>query len=741
MGTTPRIEVEETVRTSWLNACDLIVVDSLAALQQMVEELQAHPIICFDTETTGLRVIDDQVVALQFCGDGRRAFFVPTAMLDPQFKNLPIAEVVRLCGPLWSKGFVGHNLGFDWKMMSRYGVDFHIHADTLLMSKLYDVYASAALKDLAKGHLQLDEVITFKSLFPAKVKKEQRRFDVVEYARAVPYACQDVLAGWRLYHAFEPKLDRSHFIFQLEHDCIKPLAEMEILGVQLNREQIATATLEAERMMAEQLAFIEAAAGRPVALSKPKDVAALLYNELKLPVLKSSEKTNAPSTDAATLKMLQGQHPVVDAILQYREAEKIKVGFLDPLPEFVQADGCIHTQYNQYGAVSGRLSSKEPNLQQVPKERGKSNDALRAAVRSSILPPPGFVGFLDIDYSQIEYRLFASLSGDRGLLEAFEKNIDVHVQTAAVMFKKTIEEAKADKNLRQRGKSLNFMAIYGGSKYKLAEMVGCSVDEAEQLLADYWKTLGTAARYVEAIKARARGTGYTETFFGRRRAVPGINSRERKDRAAAEREAVNTAVQGTAADLIKMAIVRAYKALREAGLKSRQVLTVHDELVVAHHPDDDLDEVASVMQWAMEISMPGWCEMISEPGYGPDWNSIQDFAYPNRRAAGETHAPAVPPPAARQPTESIMTASPPISAEDALTVVLSPAIDDALLTQLAAAFQERPGPSTLFLEVGKTRLRARQGVTVDRRFLLQLRAEGLTYRIAPQLEQRLTRTP
>jgi DNA polymerase I len=731
-------EVHEVVEASWLKSCDLQVIDSYQGLEAMVVDLIDCEVICFDTETTGLRVIDDEVVALQFCGDGTRAYFVPVAMLDQKFTNLNISEVVRICQPLWKKGFVGHNLGYDWKMMVQYGADFEIRDDTLLMSKLYDVYDSAALKDLSKKHLGLDEVITFKSLFPPKVKKEQRRFDVVSYEQAVPYACQDVIVGWKLFHWFAPKLDRSHFIYQLEHDCIKPLAKMELLGVQLNQEQIAAATLEAEKMMAEQLAFIEQAAGRPVALSKPKDVGRLLYDELKLPVLKSSDKTGAASTDAATLKALQGKHPVVDAILLYREADKIKVGFLDPLPTFVQKDGCIHTQYNQYGAVSGRLSSKEPNLQQVPKERGKSNDALRAAVRSSILPPPGYVGFLDIDYSQIEYRLFASLSGDRGLLEAFEKGIDVHVQTAAVMFGKTIEEVKADKNLRQRGKSLNFMAIYGGSKYKLAEMVGCTVDEAEQLLNDYWKTLGTAAKYVELIKAKARGTGYTETFFGRRRAVPGINSRDRKEKSSAEREAVNTNVQGTAADLIKMAIVRADRILEAKGLKSRLVLTVHDELVVAHHADDDLDDVASAMQWAMEISMPGWCEMTSEPGYGTDWNSIEDFKYPNRREHGESNPCKlieVSPPAS-----SVMTASPPITDDEAITVHVSKSMADDYMERLARSFIERPGTTTLFLQYGEKRFRAYQGVQIDRRFLLQLRVEGLVYEVSEGLSRRLTKS-
>jgi DNA polymerase I len=707
-----------------------MVIETLAEVEAMVDDLISAPNICFDTETTGLRVIDDQVVALQFCGDNDSAYFISTGMMDSRFRNLPMHEVARLCRPLWDKGLLGHNLGFDWKMMQKYGVDFEIFADTYIMAKLYNVYDSAALKDLVKAHLGLDEVISFKSLFPAKVKKAQRRFDVVEFDRAVPYACQDVIAGLRLYHHLGGFIDSSHFIYQLELATIKPLARMELLGVRLDQEQIAAATSEAERIMAEQVAFIDAAAGRPVHLTKPRDIARLLYDELKLPVLKRSEKTQAASTDAATLKNLAGSHAVVDAILQYREAEKIKVGFLDPLPGFVQKDGCIHTQYNQYGAVSGRLSCKEPNMQQVPKERGKSNDALRNAVRASILPPPGFIGFLDIDYSQIEYRLFASLSQDPGLMEAFHRGIDVHQQTAAIMTGTPV--AEVDKNLRQKGKAINFMAIYGGSKFKLAEMIGCTVEEADEMLKDYWKKLPAAAKYCGGVKARSRSVGYCETYFGRRRPLPKINSNSWKERGSAEREAVNTSVQGTAADIIKMAIVRADKILTEQGFKSRLVLNVHDQLTVAHHPDDSLDDVASAMQWAMEVSMPGWCDLVTDPGYGPDWKNIEDFVYPNRRKSGE-EAPSI----QMAPTESILTASPPLSDTDALTLRLSEDVGRDLLERVAHAMGARPGATTLFLDAAGKRLRARQGVAVDRELLMQLRVEGVVYAISPALERRL----
>lgn len=961
--------------TTWLDQCRKVVVTSLEQLESVRNVLLAAPDVTYDVETTGLRVIDDRIVSMQFAPNGDEAFFIAIDMVDPAFTNLPIQAVVEILRPVFERGVVAHNAGFDWKMTQRY-IDFTITADTMLEAKIFDADQRVGLKHQIKAHLKLDEAIPFKSLFSSKVKTADRRFDRVPFAQAVPYACQDVLATWRLHQHYKAVLDPTHMIYVLEHQCIKPLARMELFGVRLDLAKIEEGARVAQEMMNSTMAEIVGHAGRTVELSKPRDVSKLLYEELQLPVLKESEKTGAPSTDAATLKLLLKDHPIIDAIQRYREAEKLKVGFFDPLPAFVQSDGCIHTSYHQYGAGTGRMSASDPNLQQVPKERGKSSDVLRTAIRGSFIPPEGYTGFLDVDFclapgtrvlltdltwkpveqlaegddvigfdedltrarngghcfrssrvegtkhlrqpcyrimtdrgtvissaphrwlarrytasgnrhnrewiasenlkagdsisflaapwdvdhsreagylagffdgegfvssggvgfgqnpgptagrvlqllrekgfsfaensqpnkrcvqhriggyeqtlrflgsirphrlldkartvwegkqtwgktstpafitaieylgeqdvvavqtstktliaegflshnSQIEYRLFASLSQDRNLLKAYANDWDVHEATAAMMFNVPIDQV--DKNLRNRGKSLNFMAIYGGSKWKLAEMLGVEVGEAEGLLSSYWSTLLDAARYCESIRSFARRHGYVETYFGRRRMTPGINGPDRKLQGRAERQSVNSVVQGTAADVMKIALVRLDKALMDGAFKSRLCLTVHDQVVIAFHPGDDLDTLAEVVRAAMEIEVPGWVPMKSEPAFGPTWNDVAEFAYPSRRAAGDP-APVIP--------VAPIDVEPISRRREVLTIQVDEHTPPEAYARLGQAMASRPGGSTVTLVSPAGSYRVPEGVHVDRQLLLQLRAEGFVTSLSPMLTERLTR--
>jgi DNA polymerase-1 len=399
---------------AWLEASEQIIVDSREALQHMVDELVLAPFVTFDVETTGLSVTDDKLVAIQFCGRPNRAYFIPIAMMG--MDNLNIAEVVVTCAPLWRKGLIGHNISFDWKIMQRW-VDFEIVSDTLLSAKLIpelwvDFEHDWSLKNLSAKLFGVG-TMTFKDLFPRKTRKEAMRFDTVPEALAVPYACQDVFLTWMLHERLQQLGSTPDTIWQLEHRILKPVARMELLGTGLNVAQVEAARIQAQALMATSLAEIEVYAGKPVNLNATADMAWLLYDHCGLPVLKTTG-TGKRSTDKATLDQLAGKHPVVDLILDYRSTSKLEQAFLGALPQMVASDGCIHTSYNQYGAISGRFSSSKPNLQQVPKMRDKAGDEFRKAIRSAFIPPEGFVGLLDIDYSQVEYRLFASLSGTEG---------------------------------------------------------------------------------------------------------------------------------------------------------------------------------------------------------------------------------------------------------------------------------------------------------------------------------------
>lgn len=787
----------ETPALGWLGTCELVVLQSLEDVRQMVAELLEAPYVTFDTETTGLRVIDDHIVALQWAGSPTRGFFAAIDMLDARFTNLSLPAVLATCAPLAARGYVAHNASYDWKMCVQEGTDFTIVADTRIESKLYDVNRRSNLKDCMRDLLGLDEVIKFKSLFAPKTPK---RFDNVKYDVAVPYACQDPLGTWQLHAWFlQHGVNPQDFIYQLEHALIKPIAEMELLGVQLDQEKIATAKAEAEKAMADAMATIVKIAGRTVELTKPDDVAKLLYQELQLPVLKMTPSGNKPSTDVKTLNLLKAKtkHPIIEAIETYREFEKLKVAFLDPLPGFVQRDGCIHTSIDPLGADSGRMSNKEPNLQQVPKKKGdRANDGLRDAIRSSFLPPPGFVGFIDIDYSQIEYVLFACLSRDQGLMQAFLSGVDVHKQTASLLLGIPLDQV--DKPARGRGKTLNFAAIYGQGAKALAETLGISEWEAQQLQQLYWSKMQAAAMYCQQLRDFAHQHGYCETFFGRKRQLPSIHSTIKWEMLGAERQAVNSPIQGAAADLMKIAIVRAHAAFKERGFKSRMTHVVHDALVTAFHPDDNLDEVMETLRWAMEdIPDPSWnwVPTLTEVEVGPNWGSVQKTSYRIRRkpdeavpqsllpawssdlmprampapvlvdaaramTGGDTSAmiddvpdrPAVPtaspaaPPAALPaappippPTLGIQVPQVSTATDEVLTILVPQDMTPSTLESLALEVKNRPGPIPLRFDVNGTLVQANRGIMIDRRFLLQLQAEGIRYTLSDALARRMMR--
>lgn len=612
---------------AWLQQADLIVVKTLDQVNRMVDDIMQAPFRAYDVETTGLRVVDDEIVSMQFAASPTKAYFLPLKMRT--MPNLPQHEVIYRLTPVWKAGLIGHNIGYDWKMTQRFA-DFEIIADTLLSAKSVpelwiDYRYSWDLKSLAEGLLELT-TIEFKHLF--KDRKQAKRFDLVSPEIGVPYGCQDVLLALRLHMLLRDKygFDQTEFIPTLEHEIIKPLSRMELLGVGLDTEQVKAAEMAGEKVLAEDLNFINQLAGYEVNVNSTAEVRKLLYDTCGLTAPKKTGH-GLESTNAKCLEMLRGQHLVVDTLIHYRNFYKLQTGFIQTLPDFVQSDGCIHTSYNQWGAISGRLSSNKPNLQQIPKERGRDGDELRLAIRGSFVPPSGYAGFLDIDFSQIEYRIAASLAKDKMLMDAFINGEDVHQRTAAMMYKIALESVT--KHQRDRGKTLNFGAIYGISEKSIAEMWGMSEYEVRQIMRSYWAAVPKLARYLKQLIADCQRTGYAETYFGRKRPIPNIKAAFGGLRGAAEREASNSPIQGAAADVMKLALKRACKALGE--FSSRAVLTVHDQLVIAHHPSDNLDDLSEAVREAMEIEIPEFVPLITEAGYGKNWNDIEKYVYPSRR--------------------------------------------------------------------------------------------------------------
>lgn len=705
----------------WLDKCQLIIVDNIDALRRMVTELLTAGFVTYDVETTGLQIIDDSLVSMQFAGSEDTAYFIPLAMQG--MTNLSLPEVIVELQPLWKRGLIGHNIGYDWKMTQRF-VDFEIEADTVIEAKLVpelwnDYQYKWDLKSLAHGLFQL-EVVEYSDLFPRRTPKKAMRFDLVDPEYGIPYACQDVLLTWKLHLELlaKYKLDQSHNIYKWEHQLIKVIARMELLGIGLNTQKLNEAEKVATALMDTDQATISALAGEDILISSSAQISKLLYEKLGLVAPRMTPSGKTGSSDAKAMEMLKGQHPVIETIVHYRNIEKLRNAFLSKLPGFVQSDGCVHTSYNQYGAISGRMSSKKPNLQQVPKERDKDGDELRVAIRSSFVPPVPYIGLLDIDFSQIEYRLAASLAKDRGLIEAFINGVDVHVKTAAMMYKVPIEEV--DKQMRNRGKTANFAAIYGQGPDALAETWGLTRYEAQEIMKQYWRAVPGLRRYCEYLREQAREKGYSETYFGRKRVHPNINHRAYSLKSTAEREAVNSPIQGAAADLMKLAMLRCDKALKVGNFKSGMLLTVHDQLTFGHHPDDDLDTLSEAMREAMELDLPGFVPLLTDAGYGPNWNDIEKFEYPSRRAIKESPAKLLPAPLA------VLGTTPALEVQRDYLKLFMAESGESVARQVYNKLSSSPGPTPV---VGASGFNFEAGVLVNQTLLFALKALGIKFEL------------
>ena len=710
---------------SWMDECDYRLVTTRKDLDAMLMELSDASFLTYDVETTGLNLVDDTIVGFQFAGRPKQGFYIPVA--HQGVSGLSFGEAIAACEPLFSSGLVGHNIGFDWAMTSPF-IDFPIRGDTLIEWRLHDVYKPYGLDDLAKAIFKLDQ-LKFDDLFPKRTPANAKRFDVVPIQLAVPYACSDVDFTWRLFDWLGKRIDRKSTIWKLEHELIKVVTKMELFGMGFRQQGVIDAAQIAEGQIADDIKIVDELAGWHVEMNSVRDLQKLLFDQCGLPVLQRTPK-GAPATGAEVLERLKGLHDVVDPILRFRQVSRLKSGFLDKLPSHVASDGRIHTQYNQVGAKSGRFTSRHPNLQQIPKERGKAGDDLRAAIRSAFYPGDDYAGILDIDYSQIEYRVFACLSQDRALMRAFWKDVDFHTNTASIMF--GVDLDKVDKHLRQRGKTLNFGSIFGMSAHGLARQLKCSEAEAELLLEKYWSVIPDAERWVARQRKETSKTGECRTYFGRCRKFPYVFSKDKSLKASALRECINTPVQGTAADILKFGMVRCARKL--TSYKTRMALTVHDELAFCHHPDDDLDEVSEVIRESMELKLPNWVPLKTDPAYGPDWNSTSSFTYPSRREVTKT---SVVIDGSRDVSEELgigkdvsSVEEQPEGEEQWLLIKVAQGDNREDLSAARSLFSISPGEIPVKLNVMGKVLLSEYKVCLTRDFLLELKQLGIAYSLS-----------
>ena len=592
---------------------------SKQAFKGWLRRLRKAELFAFDTETTSLDYMQAELVGLSFAVIPGEAAYVPVAHHYPGApRQLEREWVLTQLKPLLEdegRKKVGQNLKYDMSVLARYAIELRgIAFDTMLESYVLDSTATRHDMDsLARKYLKLD-TIHFEEI--AGKGKKQLTFDQIELERAAPYAAEDADITLRLHQELWPRLESegslARLLRELEVPLVPVLSRMERNGVLIDREMLARQSRElAEGMRRlEQQAY--ELAGHPFNLGSPKQIGEVFFDELQLPVISKTPK-GAPSTAESVLVELAEQGYELPAlILEHRGLAKLKSTYTDKLPEMVNpATGRVHTSYHQAVAATGRLSSSDPNLQNIPvrSEAGRR-------IRQAFVPAPGWK-MVAADYSQIELRIMAHLSGDQGLLAAFAAGEDIHKATAAEVFGVPLEAVT--KAQRRSAKTINFGLIYGMSAFGLSRQLGIERDAAQEYVDRYFERYPGVKLFMERTRQEARERGYVETLFGRRLYLPEINARNHQRRSAAERTAINAPMQGTAADIIKRAMLAVDGWLQQERPPARLLMQVHDELVL--EVEGGYVDTASValrqhMESAAELAVP----LVVGLGVGDNWD-------------------------------------------------------------------------------------------------------------------------
>ena len=585
-------------------------------VRALAARLQGAGLVGFDTETDGLEPMNARLVGLSFAF-GDTAWYVPVAhdyAGAPQ--QLGAERALEIFRP-WLESAdhpkVGQNLKFDAHILANHGVTLRgIAHDTLLESYVYEVHERHDLETLARRHLGWSTL----SYDDVTGKGASRiSFAEVEVQRAAEYSAEDADCTLAVHEVLQPRIAgdaRLKYVYeQIELPVTPVLLAMERNGVLLDSGKLEAQSHELGKEMLEIEQKAYAAAGQPFNLNSPKQIQEILFVQQGLPVKKKTPG-GQPSTDEDVLAELAADYPLPRLLLEYRSISKLKSTYTDKLPRMVNPHtGRVHTTYSQAVAVTGRLASNDPNLQNIPIRTPQGR-----RIREAFVVPPGWK-MVSADYSQIELRIMAHLSHDAGLRHAFAHGHDVHRATAAEVFGRKLEEVGADE--RRAAKAINFGLIYGMSAFGLAQNLGIERATAQAYIDSYFTRYPGVARYMQETRERARELGYVETVFGRRLWLPEIRSGGPQRRQAAERAAINAPMQGTAADLIKLAMVKVHRWLQEGGLATKLVMQVHDELVL-EVPDAELDTVRATLPGLMQDVGALEVPLIVEVGVGENWD-------------------------------------------------------------------------------------------------------------------------
>jgi len=587
-----------------------------AAFERMLDEMQGAELVSFDTETTGLDPMEAQIVGLSFSFEPGRAWYIPlTHRYAGVPSQLPIDDVLRRLKPWFedpTRKKIGQNVKYDQHVLANYGIALAgVAHDTLLQSYVLESQRSHDMDSLAWRHLGV-KTISYADV--AGKGAGHIGFDQVSIDKAAEYSGEDVDIALQLHGVLYPKVQQNpqlDFIYStIEMPTREVLFRMEREGVLIDASVLAaqSRTLGERLMILEEQAYREA--GQPFNLGSPTQLGAILFDKMKLPAIKKTA-TGKPSTDEDVLQQLAADYPLPRLLLEHRALSKLKSTYTDKLPQMVNArTGRVHTCFGQATAVTGRLASTEPNLQNIPIRTVEGR-----RIREAFVAPPGHT-LISADYSQIELRIMAHLSGDPSLLKAFAAGEDIHRATAADIFGVPIADVTSEQ--RRYIKAVNFGLIYGMSAFGLAAQLGIERGAAAQFIEKYFIRYPGVAEYMQRTRELARTQGYVETVFGRRLWLPDINAGGGPRRQAAERAAINAPMQGTAADLIKLAMIEVQAWLDSESVGAKLVLQVHDELVL-EAPVDHLDrlkaELALRMAGVAQLRVP----LVVDVGSGPNW--------------------------------------------------------------------------------------------------------------------------
>ena len=585
------------------------LVDDTEGMKALVNTLTEAKRFAFDTETSGLNAMEASLVGMSFSAEAHTGSYVPVNPSTwPGIRDIfkPLLEHPELT-------IVGQNLKYDGKIMARHGVDLTQAKleDTMVAHYLLQPDQPHGMDALAQAFLDY-QCIPITDLLGKKGKNQKSMADIPP-AEVVNYACEDADITLQLADVLIPKLEKEGLtaLFRdVEMPLLSVLMDMELEGVALDTAHLAQFSGQLAQELDALQQSIQGHAGVPFNVDSPKQLGDVLFEHLEIPAKVKKTKTGQYPTSEAVLSKLKDKHPIVGEVLEYRKLKKLRSTYVEPLPSLLHSEtGRVHTTYMQVVAATGRLSSKDPNLQNIPIRTAQGRE-----IRKAFVPRNANHVLVAADYSQVELRIAAAMSEEQGLIEAFQKGEDIHAATAAKVFGVTLEDVTREQ--RSQAKAVNFGILYGQGAFGLAENLGISRKEAKAIIEAYHKQFSGLDAFTQACVAKAREAGYATTLLGRRRPLPDIHSNNAVVRAFAERNAVNTPIQGSAADIIKVAMIEVAKEMK--GMESKLIMQVHDELVV-DAVESELDDVKALLVRCMERAVKLSVPLDVEVSHGQTW--------------------------------------------------------------------------------------------------------------------------